>query len=169
MTTRLFPIPQIDGSTGESNYNAAVSSDDSGGALGNIQDSAVHVSLTKNLEINNIGIKNQHHNQPFHNDEKSNNTFAIIKSNRHEDNRDIIEDNTHDDDDDNNQLFNVRKFDNEVNINSPTVSNETSNVATDEDGHFGFNNNAMIVPQKNQNINHSQSKVNISSTNDNNP
>ena len=81
----------------------------------------------------------------------------------------MIEDDNNDNDDDDNQLVSISEFDNEVNINIPTASNETANVAMDEGGNFGGNSNVMIVLQTNQNINHFQSEVSVLSAYNDDP
>ena len=101
----------------------------------------VRTSLTSNLCNNNIVINNQSRTHPDRNNKDSNSKLAINNSNRREEHHVIIEDRNHDDDYDNYLLVNSSEAGTEVSINSPTVSNETTNVTADESRNYNVNNN----------------------------
>ena len=124
-TARLFTSPQRDGTIGHNNDNVAALDDYSSGTQGRTLDMTARVSLTRHLDISNTGVKDQSHNHPFRDNQNSNSTLTIINSNRHEDYHVIIKDSSHDNDENNNLLVNVNEAVNEVNIDSPTASNET--------------------------------------------
>ena len=132
---------------------------------GSITTKAARALLTSNLEKNNIGINNQSHDQPFLNDQNSNNTLVMINSNWHEEYHVIIEESKHENDDYNNLLVSIDEEDNKVNINRPIVSNAATSITTNDGENSDINNNVMIVLYLNQNINHPQSKGIILVTN----
>ena len=64
---------------------------------------------TRNIEKNNTGISNPYHNSPFHVNQNSNVTLAIIGSNRREENQLIIQYINYDKDNNNNKIFNINE------------------------------------------------------------
>ena len=157
LPTRLFTIPLRGGRIGPNNDNDVTLNYGSDGTQGSLPAIESRATSTSNLENNKTFIKNLSHTQPIHISQNVNNKLAIFDSKRHEENPIIIQDTDHDKDDNNNMLVSINEVQNALNMNSPTMSNETATVTTNVGINYDFNNNEMIVPQMSQIDNYFQS------------
>ena len=90
LATRLFPIPQIDEGTVESNDKNELTNENIDSTIGSILAREVRALLSINLESNKNSSNNQTLNNLFDNEQNSNNMLAVNSANHREEHQGMI-------------------------------------------------------------------------------